>query len=125
MSKTIRLSQISWRRVVMILFCVLSLLAVFPYKAFAHPLGNFSVNRYSHLQLESERVELLYLVDMARQSLQPTWWGRTVYAADSLAWALYHNGRADEARALVKKPCGWGRRMCASCIMRYDCSGAR
>ncbi len=65
MSTTIRLSQISWRRVVMILFCALSLLAVFPYQAFAHPMGNFSVNRYSRLQLESETVELLYIVDMA------------------------------------------------------------
>lgn len=31
----------------------------------AHPLGNFTVSRYTHLHLQSETVELLYVVDIA------------------------------------------------------------
>ncbi|MBA3913306.1 MAG: sulfite exporter TauE/SafE family protein [Acidobacteriales bacterium] len=33
--------------------------------AFAHPMGNFSISHYSAIQLEGERVELHYVIDMA------------------------------------------------------------
>ncbi|HYN89618.1 MAG TPA: sulfite exporter TauE/SafE family protein [Ardenticatenaceae bacterium] len=36
-----------------------------PAAAVAHPLGNFTVNRYSRLELGPEQVQLLYVVDMA------------------------------------------------------------
>ena len=34
-------------------------------KAFAHPMGNFSVNHYGKIKVEQTSVEILYLVDMA------------------------------------------------------------
>ncbi len=34
-------------------------------KANAHPLGNFTVNRYSALEVHTDRVSILYVVDMA------------------------------------------------------------
>jgi ABC-type nickel/cobalt efflux system permease component RcnA len=33
--------------------------------AWAHPLGNFTISRYSHLTLRPEAVDLLYIIDMA------------------------------------------------------------
>ncbi|MCB0045145.1 MAG: hypothetical protein KDD92_06940 [Caldilineaceae bacterium] len=36
-----------------------------PVTVLAHPLGNFSVNRYTRIELGSERLELLYIMDMA------------------------------------------------------------
>jgi ABC-type nickel/cobalt efflux system permease component RcnA len=33
--------------------------------AFAHPLGNFTINRYSRLQVDATSLHLLYVVDMA------------------------------------------------------------
>lgn len=43
-----------------LLFLLLS-----PTIAWAHPLGNFTVNRYSRLELGAEQVNLLYIIDMA------------------------------------------------------------
>ena len=43
-----------------ILCCLL-----FPANAFAHPLGEFVVNRYSRLEPGAEQIQLLYVVDMA------------------------------------------------------------
>ncbi len=34
-------------------------------KSFAHPMGNFSVNHYSKIEIGQRSVEILYLVDMA------------------------------------------------------------
>jgi high-affinity nickel-transport protein len=34
-------------------------------RAFAHPMGNFSVNHYGKIQLQQESVEILYLIDLA------------------------------------------------------------
>lgn len=53
------------RRATISLICLLGLLASFPQSAFAHPMGNFSVNRYSRLHVKSDVAELLYIVDMA------------------------------------------------------------
>jgi hypothetical protein len=33
--------------------------------ALAHPLGNFSVNRYSRLELSEKTIRVYYIVDMA------------------------------------------------------------
>lgn len=41
------------------------LLAALPTLALAHPLGNFSVNRYSRLDAGSDRIALFYVLDMA------------------------------------------------------------
>ena len=36
-----------------------------PAAALAHPLGNFTVNRYSRVELSGDRVYVLYVLDMA------------------------------------------------------------
>ena len=36
-----------------------------PLVASAHPLGNFTINRYSKLTVGAQRLELLYVLDMA------------------------------------------------------------
>ena len=41
----------------------LSLAAAVP--AFAHPLGNFTINRFSQVQLNGNRIDVLYVVDYA------------------------------------------------------------
>src|SRR5271157_1406209 len=33
--------------------------------AWAHPMGNFSVNHYSRISLESDRVRIRYFIDLA------------------------------------------------------------
>jgi ABC-type nickel/cobalt efflux system permease component RcnA len=35
------------------------------FQALAHPLGNFTINRYSRLELNPESIRILYIVDMA------------------------------------------------------------
>jgi ABC-type nickel/cobalt efflux system permease component RcnA len=44
---------------------VLLPLVFYSHQAFAHPLGNFSINRYSRLELSQEKVYIHYIVDMA------------------------------------------------------------
>ena len=41
----------------------LSLAAAVP--AFAHPLGNFTINRFSQVQLNGDRIDILYVIDYA------------------------------------------------------------
>ena len=48
---------------VTLLVCLLAALA--PASAAAHPLGNFTVNRYSRVDLSGNRVYVLYALDMA------------------------------------------------------------
>ncbi len=43
----------------------LFVLLVSPAVVLAHPLGNFTINRYSRLTLEAEQIQLHYIVDMA------------------------------------------------------------
>ena len=43
----------------------LSLGFVWPIIAWAHPMGNFTINRYSRLELAAEQIQLHYIVDMA------------------------------------------------------------
>jgi len=49
-------------RAVMFVFAGLLLSSV---SLFAHPMGNFSVNHYSHITISKEAVEIRYLIDMA------------------------------------------------------------
>jgi len=51
------------RRTILLLVALAALLA--PAAAIAHPLGNFTVNRYSAIELSGESVYLHYVVDLA------------------------------------------------------------
>lgn len=51
------------RRLVLLALALATLLA--PAAASAHPLGNFTVNRYSRVELSGDRVYVLYILDMA------------------------------------------------------------
>ncbi|MEO6456679.1 MAG: sulfite exporter TauE/SafE family protein [Chloroflexia bacterium] len=53
-------------RLVLVLFAVTGLVFVSsPRSASAHPMGNFSVNKYSALSVSTDRVTIQYIVDMA------------------------------------------------------------
>ena len=45
--------------------CLLLLLACLCRVSLAHPMGNFSVNHYSRLTLEPDRIEVRYILDLA------------------------------------------------------------
>lgn len=51
-------------QVTIALLMAICLLAI-PLFVWAHPLGNFSVNRYSRLELGPKQIELFYVLDMA------------------------------------------------------------
>ncbi len=51
-----------WLTVLLLVFAVMGGL---PTALFAHPLGNFTVNRYARLEPQGNEVALLYIVDMA------------------------------------------------------------
>lgn len=57
----------NYRRLIQIFFClVFALIISWPAAiASAHPLGNFSVNRFTRLELEKGEVRLFYILDMA------------------------------------------------------------
>ena len=50
---------------VLFAFWIIIGLLVWPASAWAHPLGNFSINRYSRLELGAEQLHLYYILDMA------------------------------------------------------------
>lgn len=50
---------------VSIAFLVLGWLIATPVATYAHPLGNFTVNRYSRLELDATNIRVRYVVDMA------------------------------------------------------------
>lgn len=53
-------------RIATVLSVLVCLVAVFaPRPAAAHPMGNFSINRYSGITVGSDKVDLRYIVDMA------------------------------------------------------------
>ncbi|MBC8159619.1 MAG: hypothetical protein H7Z42_00245, partial [Roseiflexaceae bacterium] len=58
-------SQIVRRGRVALLVLAVLLAALTPSVAAAHPLGNFTINRFSRLALQGEQVGLRYIVDMA------------------------------------------------------------
>ncbi len=59
------ISKRRWLRYCAPLALCLCLLLLAPQPASAHPLGNFSINRYSHLLLQHDQILLHYVVDMA------------------------------------------------------------
>src|SRR5712692_10246290 len=62
--------------------------SVLPSTAFAHPLGNFTVNRYSRLEVSPDRVRIRYVVDLAEI---PTFQAMAVLDPS-------HGGIVDDAR---------------------------
>lgn len=67
--------------------------------ALAHPMGNFSVNHYSRISLESSEIKILYLIDLAEiptyQELQQ---GNIAAQAGDPAVSLYLAQRGDAFR---------------------------
>lgn len=56
----------SWVKRMPLLFCVsLIVVILLPTVALAHPLGNFTINRYSRLEVAGSQIGLTYIVDMA------------------------------------------------------------
>ena len=117
------------RRLLVAAIAVLAAVAAVPAVAEAHPLGNFTVNRYSLVQLERGSVHVTFVLDEAEiptfQDIggQPT-------AARARAWALAHvpefasklhltvNGSAvplRPTRAPSRQRCAWGRAACTAC----------
>lgn len=65
-SRSFRRSVLAWTKRATLLFGVtLIILLLAPTVAMAHPLGNFTVNRYSRLVVASDRIQLTYILDMA------------------------------------------------------------
>jgi len=54
-----------YRWLFLVLFAVALALSVPPARAAAHPLGNFTVNQYSRLEVTRDAIHLRYVVDMA------------------------------------------------------------
>jgi nickel/cobalt exporter len=52
-------------RAALVALAALAALGAWPQAASAHPLGNFTVNRYSRLEPGAGSIALLYVVDMA------------------------------------------------------------
>lgn len=55
----------SFPRLRLLILACTALFALLPAAALAHPLGNFTVNRYSRLEPSAERIAIVYIVDMA------------------------------------------------------------
>jgi ABC-type nickel/cobalt efflux system permease component RcnA len=53
------------RRLLATLLLSLYLILAWPLHSWAHPLGNFTVNRYSRVELGAQQATLLYIIDMA------------------------------------------------------------
>lgn len=53
------------RRTLLVPLFALSLLLLSSTNLFAHPLGNFTINRYSQLEIAADKVQLLYVLDIA------------------------------------------------------------
>jgi ABC-type nickel/cobalt efflux system permease component RcnA len=75
-----------------LLLCLLGLAAlVAPASGSAHPLGNFTINQYSRVELSGNRIYVLYVLDMAEI---PTFQARTEVSTRGRA----HYGRSLAAR---------------------------
>jgi nickel/cobalt exporter len=84
------------RRLAVVLVAALALLAL-PAPAQAHPLGNFTVNRYSLLQLDRGTVHVTFVLDIAEI---PTF---QALGSDP--------GQADADRYLAEHAAGWASRL--------------
>ena len=58
--------------------------ALMPASASAHPLGNFTVNRYARIELSQKGLRVVYVVDQAEI---PTFQDRPQYSVDPDAFA--------------------------------------
>jgi ABC-type nickel/cobalt efflux system permease component RcnA len=70
------------KRLALLLVCAAALAV--PVAAEAHPLGNFTINRYSELDLAGNRIYVLYVLDMAEI---PTFQARQSGPVDAAAYA--------------------------------------
>lgn len=87
-------------------FLTLVLLLGFCRLAGAHPMGNFSVNHYSKISLETDGVRVTYFIDLAEiptyQELQQANISASAIAPDSAAVINYVAARGSElARGLI------------------------
>ena len=92
------------RRLICLIYLILS--QVFCRVAVAHPMGNFSVNHYSKITLESDRIRVRYLIDLAEiptyQELQEANIPATAIDPDSAAVTSYLLKRGEElGRGLI------------------------
>ena len=53
------------QRALLALLTAIGLSIVVAVPAFAHPLGNFTINRFSQVQVNGDRIDLLYVIDYA------------------------------------------------------------
>jgi nickel/cobalt exporter len=53
------------RRALLALLAAIGLSVVVAVPAFAHPLGNFTINRFSQVQVDGDRIDVLYVIDYA------------------------------------------------------------
>ncbi len=61
-------SAVSWmKRASLLIGLSLVLILLLPKIALAHPLGNFTVNRYSRLIIADNQIHLTYIVQSLRQ----------------------------------------------------------
>src|SRR5712691_11896052 len=58
------LSSRESRATLTILFALL-FVSCFPLVAFAHPLGNFTINHFARIEVGNDRIRLRYVIDMA------------------------------------------------------------
>jgi tetratricopeptide (TPR) repeat protein len=105
----------------------LALLPSHTRSAAAHPIGNFTINLYSHITVERDKVSIMNVVEKAEiatfqefGATLPTDHGTdysavlelaraayakrpTIHGADILSWALYQAGQHEEARTWSEK----------------------
>ena len=70
------------KRLLLVVAALVALAA--PVAATAHPLGNFTINRYSELDVAGNRLYVLYVLDMAEI---PTFQAREAGGIDARAYA--------------------------------------
>ena len=95
------------RLVVLVGIVTVALLA--PLAAKAHPLGNFTINRFSRIEVSGHRLYVLYVLDMAEI---PTFQARQSGGIDGLVYCTADRGRRAPDR---RRPAGevHTRRACA------------
>lgn len=58
-----RINWISLGKGLILLICIVALIT--PARVSAHPLGNFTVNRYSRLEVDATQIRIFYVLDLA------------------------------------------------------------
>ena len=75
--------------------------------AFAHPLGNFTINRYSKLEVGAKELEVLYIVDMAGIPRMPS---DRLSTQTQMVCCLAGNSSSIAAPKVLTWPKGWRSR---------------